>query len=373
MRIGLITNMMDEQNAGIGRYTENLVKNLLLIDKKNKYYLIHTHKRKYYFKGNYCEIRLPFFDSIPKKLITGTFLFEKICRDYKLDVLHDLGQISPFFFKSKTKKVLTVFDLSSVLFPQYFTKLTNIYTKLFPIILKNTDYIVTISENSKKDIMKIFKILKEKITVTYLGIENKFKPIKNNIDLVTIRKKYNLTKEFILFVGTIEPRKNLIFLIKAFAKIVPIHGENIQLVIVGKTGWEKHMIYSLPDRLGVKDRVRFLNNVSEDDLVLFYNSALTFIYPSLYEGFGLPVLEAMACGCPVITSKVSSLPEVVGDAAFLINPKKEGEIVNAIMNVITKKNLRSKLSNGGIKRVRKFNWEDCARETLGVYENLKFN
>lgn len=369
MRIGLITNMMDGQNAGIGRYTENLVKNLLLIDKKNEYYLIHTHKRKYNFKGNYCEIRLPFFDSIPKKLITGTFLFEKICRDYKLDVLHDLGQISPFFFKSKTKKILTIFDLSPILFPQFFTKLTNIYTKLFPVIIKNTDHVVTISENSKGDIVKIFKIPNEKISVTYLGIENKFRLMKNKINLETIRKKYNLPKRFILFVGTIEPRKNLSSLLCAFSSIRK-NNKEVKLVIVGKMGWLQNNILKMVNRLKIKNDVIFTGFVEDKYLPYFYNLTELFVYPSLYEGFGFPILEAMACGCPVITSKVSSLPEIAGDAAILINPKKEHELISAICNVIIDNNLRSELSIRGLMRAKKFNWENCARETLKVYQSL---
>lgn len=251
MRIGLITNMMDGKSAGIGRYTENLVKNLLLIDKKNEYYLIHSDKKHYNFMGNYQEIRLPFFDSIPKKLIVGTILFEKICHDYKFDILHDFGQISPFFFKSKTKKILTIFDISPILFPQFFTKLANTYTRLFPTILKNTNHIITISENSKKDIIRIFKFPENKITVTYLGVEDKFKQIKNIQYLETIRKKYNLPKRYILFVGTIEPRKNLISLLPAFSNIKKDKLE-IKLVIVGKMGWMQNDIYKTTETLGIK-------------------------------------------------------------------------------------------------------------------------
>lgn len=369
MKIGLVTNMMDGQNAGIGRYTENLVKNLLLIDKKNEYYLIHSNKKKYDFKGNYQEIRLPFFDSIPKKLTTGAFLFEKICSEYKLDILHDLGQISPFFFKSKTKKILTIFDLSPILFPRFFTKLTNIYTKLFPTILKNTDHIITVSENSKKDIIKIFDIPKEKITVTYLSVEDKFKPIRDKIYLELIRKKYSLPKRFILFVGTIEPRKNLTSLLSAFSDIKKNKLE-IKLVIVGKMGWLQNDIFKKIKQLDIEQDVIFTGFVEEKDLPYFYNLAKLFVYPSLYEGFGFPVLEAMACGCPVITSPTSSLSEITGNAAILLNPTDTRNMTKVILNTVSNKKLRSKLIEYGLSHVKKFNWQNCAKNTLKVYNEI---
>lgn len=369
MKIGLITNMMDGQNTGIGRYTENLVINLLSIDKENEYFLIHSNKKKYSFEGNYQEIRLPFFDSIPKKLVIGALLFEKICRDNKLDILHDLGQISPFFFKSKTKKILTIFDLSPVIFPQFFTSLTNLYTRLFPMIIKNTNQIVTISENSKTDIVKRFKVLIEKITVTYLGVEDTFKPITDKVYLELIRTKYHLPDKFILFVGTIEPRKNLISLLTAFSDIRK-RQLDVKLVIVGKMGWLQDNILQTIEQLNIKQEVVFTGFVKDEHLPAIYSLAKVFVYPSLYEGFGLPVLEAMACGCPVITSDTSSLPEIVGNTTISINSHREREIISAIMDVTTKRYIWNKLSIGGIKRARKFSWQKTARQTLKIYEDV---
>jgi len=368
MRIGLITNMMDGQSAGIGRYTENLVKNLLLIDKENKYYLIHSNKKSYKFKGNYQEIKLPFFDSIPKKLITGTFLFEKICRDYKLDILHDLGQISPFFFKSKTKKVLTIFDLTPILFPQFFIKLTNFYTKLFPAVLKNTDHVITISENSKNDIRKIFKTPKEKITVTHLGIDGKFKPIKDKEYLEKMRKKYNLPERFILFVGTIEPRKNLPLLFSAFAKIKNNFG--VKLVIVGKMGWKYKPILKILDKLDVKKDVIFTDFIKDDHLPVIYNLADAFAYPSFYEGFGLPILEALACGCPVIASEFIPLPQNLKKYCFLINPKDELTLKRTIEKLFADVKSTALLAKKGHKVAQEYDWIKCSHKTLNIYNAL---
>jgi len=368
MRIGLVTNMMDQQSAGIGRYTENLTKELLLNNKENTYYLIHSNKKKYDFKGNYQEIRLPFFDSIPKKLLIGGPVIEKICVDHKLDILHDFGQISPFFLKSKTKKILTIFDLGPILFPQFFTTLTCTYSKLFPVILNNTDHIITISENSKKDIVNTFKIPKEKITVTHLGVEDRFRPVKNKEYLKKIRKKYKLPEKFILFVGTIEPRKNLPLLLSAFSKIKDRFDTN--LVIAGKLGWKYESIYKTFDELGITRNVILTGFVDDNHLPVLYNLADVLVYPSLYEGFGLPVLEALSCGCPVITSKFSVLRQDLKKCCFLIDPGDEASLCRALempyMNVKRVKVFADK----GLKAAHEYSWTKCSYNTLNVYNAL---
>lgn len=368
MRIGLITNMMDGHGAGIGRYTENLVRNLLLTDKKNEYYLIHSNKKRYKFKGNYQEIRLSFFDSIPKKLITGAFVTEKICRDNRLDIIHDLGQISPYFLPSKIKRILTIFDLSPILYPQFFTRLTRIYTALFPIIVKNTDAIITISESSKQDIMRLLKVPEQKITVTHLGIESKFKPIKDKEYLDRIRSKYHLPERFVLFVGTIEPRKNLPALIRAYHEVVK--KTDIYLVIAGHTGWKYADVFEAIRKHNLQRQVIFTGYVDDSDLPALYNLAEVFVYPSLYEGFGFPVLEAMACGCPVVTSSSSSFLEITGNAAMLINPTDIESVAKAILIIILNKKIRTRLVQQGLIQAKTFGWENCAKNTLITYNQI---
>lgn len=365
MKIGLVTNLMDTNRAGVSRYAKNLVENLLKIDQKNEYVLIHSNKKNYQFQGNYKEIRLPFFDSIPKKLISGSLVLDKICQQEKLDILHDLGQIGPYWFKSKTKRVLTIFDLSVYHHPKTFTRLAQTYSKLLPLIAKKVDKIMTISKASKKDIVKLLKVNPIKVKVSYLGVEKRFKLMNNPVELNRVKKKYQLPDKYILFVGTIEPRKNITSLINNVTL------KSCHLVIVGKKGWLSDNIFKLPEKLGIKNKVKFIGQTNDIDLPAIYNLAQVLVYPSLYEGFGLPVLEAMACGCPVITSNTSSLPEVVGKAGVLINPNDGKEISKAITDILTKPILRQSLIKKGLIQANKFSFEKCAKETLKTYQGLK--
>lgn len=368
MRIGLITNMMDTNTGGIGRYVEEMVINLLKLDRKNEYFLIHTKNKKYNFKGNYTEITLPFFSTIPRKLITGTWYFEKIYKNLNLDIIHDLGQISPFFTKSKAKKILTVFDLTSVLFPEKFSIYAKICTQFYPMIFKNTDKIITISKNSKKDIMNIYKIPEKQIIVTNLGVDKKFKKIKNRKVLEDVKNKYDLPENFILFVGTIEPRKNLENLIRVFSKY---RNKEIKLVIVGKMGWKYKPFFKTLKQLNLNKDIKLLGFVEDDDLPYLYNLAKVFVYPSFYEGFGLPVLEAMACGCPVITSNTSSLPEVIGNAGIMIDPKNlENELIPAVEKILNSPTIRNELIEKGFVEAKKFSWIKTVKRTLNIYENV---
>lgn len=189
-----------------------------------------------------------------------------------------------------------------------------------------------------------------------------------------LKTKYNISDNFLLFVGTLQPRKNIVRIIEAFAMLKKRKTENdeqdLQLVIIGRRGWHYDEILAAPAKYGLKDSVKFLDFVPDEDLVLFYQHAQVFVWPSLYEGFGLPVLEAMKFGCPVITSNVSSLPEAGGDAALYVDPENVEEIKNAIEKVMTDTKLREEMIAKGKKQVGKFSWEKAARETLQIVEEV---
>ncbi|PIN89775.1 glycosyltransferase family 1 protein [Candidatus Pacearchaeota archaeon CG10_big_fil_rev_8_21_14_0_10_32_14] len=364
MKIGLITNNFDINNAGTGRYTQELMTRLKSLDKENDYIFIHTNKKSY----GEDEYKLPFFTSIPKKLISGTFLLPIICKKASINVLHDPGQISPFFFGyGKTKKILSILDLSQIIYPENTTRLGSIYSKLLPSVCKRSDFIITISESTKNDLMKYYDIPPSKIKVIYLGADENYKVLpKTKINF--IYDKYKIPKDYILYVGTLEPRKNIPNLLRAYAKIKS--DINHKLVITGKKGWKYKEIYDTIDELKLENDVIFTGYVEEEDLPSIYNGASLFVYPSYYEGFGLPPLEAMSCGCPVITSNTSSIPEVVGDAGIMINPNDVDELAKQIKRVLSDKKLRENMKQKGLKQSKKFSWEKCAREHLEVYEEV---
>ena len=256
---------------------------------------------------------------------------------------------------SPVKRVATIFDLSFLHFPEMFTKkdlwqLKN-WTKFS---VENADHIITISNFSKQDIISQYGINKEKITVAYPGYNtDKFK---------TSSKKAG---NYIIYVGTIQPRKNLVRLMEAVARI-----DGLKLIIVGKTGWEYEEILDAPKRLGIEDRVKFLGYVATDKLANLLNGATAFVLPSLWEGFGIPVLEAMACGIPVIVSNVSSLPEVVGKAGLLVDPYSVDQIEQAIRLLMTDAKLRQKYSKAGLAQSQNFSWEKMAKQVLKVFEKV---
>lgn len=297
----------------------------------------------------------------PKKLWTRIALpLALYTTKQKPDIFFSPTHYIPRFVPSSVKKVVTIFDLSFLHFPEMFTKedlwkLKN-WTKFSA---QNADHIITISNFSKADIIKEYKISKDKITVAYPGYDRGvYKPQE--------RKQGN----YIIYIGTIQPRKNLVRLMEAVSKI-----ENLDLMIVGKTegegrqGWMYADILKTPKELGIADRVKFLGFVPSEELVVLLSEALAFVQPSLWEGFGIPVVEAMACGMPVIVSNASSLPEVVGNAGLLFDPYSVDQIEQAIRTIVADKKLRGKYSKAGIIQAQKFSWEKMARTVLKVFED----
>lgn len=206
--------------------------------------------------------------------------------------------------------------------------------------------------------------------VIYIGIDYMYKPINDNHVLDSTKIRYNITNKFILHVGSLNPRKNLSRLIEAYARLHEVILDEYQLVIVGKRIWKTDEIFTKVKQLGLENKFVFTGFVNDDDLPLLMNAADLLVFPSLYEGFGIPPLEAMACGTPVTASNTSSIPEVVADAALLFDPYNVEEMSAAMYKVLTDEQLQGKLRQKGFERVRQFSWEKAARETLAVYEEV---
>lgn len=270
-------------------------------------------------------------------------------------------------------RVVMIFDLAFFHFQNLFTKRDFLQLKGWTgYSIKNAKHIITISQASKKDIVNFYSVEPKKVTVSYCGYDKRlFKPITDKEKIKNTMQRYGIGGKFVVFLGTIQPRKNLKKLIEAFVNI-----DNVKLVIIGKTsgpgrkGWMYEEILKMPKKLGIEEKVLFTGFVPPDDLPYIYSGADAYVLPSLWEGFGIPVLEAMACGTPAVVSNVSSLPEVVGDAGLLVDPNSTTQIEQAIRTVTSDKKLRERLSQKGLLRVKKFSWQKMAKEVIKVLEEV---
>lgn len=282
------------------------------------------------------------------------------------DIFFTPSHYAPRFAPMPT--AIAIMDVSYIHFPELFAR-RDLYqlTKWTEYSAKRAARIFTISESSKNDIIKTYNVSSERVIVTYPGIKDAFAVTKENMNI--IEEKYNISGNYILFVGTLQPRKNIVRLIEAFSKISREENtKDVRLVVVGKKGWLYEKILEAPQTYAILEKVTFLDFVVDEDLPALYKNALFFILPSLYEGFGLPVLEAMKYGCPVITSDVSSLPEAGGEAALYIDPTDVDDIAKKMLLLINDKKLREEMSKKGYEHIKKFSWEKTAKETLKVLE-----
>lgn len=363
------------QRLGSGQVAFELIKNIEALDKENNYTVIlpaaplpDLPKEREGFR--YKILR-------PNKLWTRVAIpFTLLHTKEKPDIIFSPTHYIPRF--TSVKRVATIFDLSFFYFPQMFTK-KDLWqlkegTKYSAL---NTVAIITISNSSKKDIVRNYHIDKNKITVCYPGFNSEiFYQEKDQEKIKNIQVKYGIGENYLIYIGTIQPRKNLIRLIDAFGRVNRDGGNNLELVIVGKSGglgrkgWMYDDILQEPEKLGIGNKVRFLGYVEKEDLPGLLSGAAAFLLVSLYEGFGLTILEAMACGAPVIASNVSSIPEVIGKAGFLVNPNSVDQIEQAIRVMLTDKKLRAKFSKLSLEQSKKFSWKKMAKEVVKVLEKV---
>ncbi len=286
---------------------------------------------------------------------------------------NDLYHWTNFFTYSQKrgKKILTVHDVSVFLFPEFHPlKRRLTFKAFFPRSLEQADHILTDSTSTKKDLIDHFKVPAEKITTVYLGVDTSFLPVPAQ-EATPILDNYNLRRgEYLLYVGTMEPRKNLVRLLRAYNQFRDNHRSAIPLIMVGANGWLNQSLFTEIEKSPWKRDIRILGYISKNDLPALYSGAAAFVYPSIYEGFGLPPLEAMACGAPVITSDNSSLPEVVGDAALLVNAQNVEAIAGAMFKIVSDPSLRERLGQRSSARAKHFSWRRTAEETLAVYERI---
>lgn len=372
MRIGIDARSVLKQRTGVGNYTFNLIQHLSRLDQENQYVLFYSHHLD--VRSAIPRFENPNFQSkffrFPNKLLNllwGTLKLPKI--DWlvgRVDLYH-----SPNYnlnILGHGRSLMTIHDLNFLAYRE-FTLASGRWHYAFKIksYAEKVDAIIADSESTKNEIIKYLKIPDEKIHVIHLACSEKFRPLPKG-ETETVREKYKIREDFILNVGTLEPRKNLGRLIEAYDRSRA--KKDFLLVLAGGKGWKYKHIFRLVKQLKLEDRVVFCGYVPDSDLPELYNSASLFVYPSIYEGFGLPPLEAMACGIPVIVSHTTSLPEVVGDAGVYVNPFDIEQISFSIDGVLSDGKLLQTLRKQGLKRARLFSWEKTARETLRLYQQL---
>jgi len=377
MRIGIDYTAAVRQGAGIGRYTRQLVHALIDLGTQNEYVLLvagagvsHSAVQDLDSRGNVRGVILPVSDH------TLAVLWHRLrlplwveLASGVLDVFHSPDFTLPPVRKAKT--VVTVHDLSFMRVPQCSEpSLRSYLLQVVPASVHRADMVLADSECTKSDLCELLGVDPARVEVIYAGVEQRFRRVQDAHLLRAVRERYHLPSRFILGLGTLQPRKNFERLIEAYAHVRKKLGDEISLVIAGGRGWMYQGIFQRVEELGLQDMVCFPGYVADEDLPALYTLADLFVFPSLYEGFGLPPLEAMACETPVVTSNVSSLPEVVGDAALMVDPHDVRALAEAMQEFLSDRDLRIEMVRRGVVRAQRFSWSQAARKLLDVYRKM---
>ncbi|MHB0856228.1 MAG: glycosyltransferase family 4 protein [Anaerolineae bacterium] len=284
-----------------------------------------------------------------------------------VDLFHATDNVLPWL--ARTRSVFTLHDLAFRLYPETHSGPNRAFLELMmPRFLRRADAVIADSEATRQDATSLYGVAPERISVVYPGVHPRFRPVER-AEVDALRQRYGLPARYLLFVGTLEPRKNLPALLKAYRALLQ-DGVRVGLVLVGKLGWRTEAYQASLRALAPEDLVVTPGYVPDDELPALYTGAELLAFPSLYEGFGFPVLEAMACGTPVVCANVSSLPEVVGDAAIQVDPHDIAALSAALRRVLEDVTLREALAQRGIERAATFTWERTVRETLAVYRRV---
>jgi glycosyltransferase involved in cell wall biosynthesis len=364
MRVGIDARLVYYSQAGIGQYILHLVEGLAQVDHENDYVLLQSRKDDTTIleKSNFRRVSL----WTPSHHRLERYSLNVELMRLGLDVLHSPDFIPPH--RPACKSVITVHDLAFLLYPHFLTKESARYYGHIDQAVRWTDHIISVSESTKRDTIQHLGVPEEKITVVHEAASPIFKPLDRVEAQEQVRNRFGVDGPYVLFVSTIEPRKNVPSLLRALYQLVTCYKEDVRLVLAGGRGWLFEDAFAVVDELELDDRVHFVGRVTSEDLLYLYNSAEMLAHPAFYEGFGLPPLEAMACGLPVVASNVASLPEVVGDAGQLIDPHDVDELTVSMWRVLNDSELRVQMREKGLQQAGRFSWERAARETMEIYQ-----
>ncbi len=369
LRIAVIYGGISEQKAGMDHYLHQVLPEMQRLAPEHRYVLIDHRPQPTPFKSRFEQLilKLP----VPPARVTRWNLLRipKVLSQF--DLVFSPGLYGPVFIPERVASVMVVHDLTRYLFPRFFAfnLMHRFWDRLaYPRMLRRYDHVLAVSQTTRRDLMTLFHLPEEKITVAYHGADPEFRPLNPKEVQDFLAHRYQITRPYILFLGTLEPRKNLPALIQAFSRVAD--GISHDLLLVGQKGWKWEPIFRAIEQSKHRDRIRWMGYVPDEDRVFFYNGASMLVYPSWYEGFGMPLLEAMQCGCPILTSQVSAMPEVVGSAAWLIDPADGEALGEAIRRVAQEPELAEQMRTAGLEQSRKFSWERSARITLEVFEKV---
>lgn len=363
MRIGIDASRATvQQRTGTENYSFRLLNELIRLDDDDEFVL--------YFREPPDPSSFPKSSDVTHQVITFPRLWTHVRLSWEMltsspDILFVPAHVLPVVHPMRT--VVTIHDLGYLYHKDAHRTVDWCYLHLSTMYnARAATRIIADSEATKRDLIEKYSISPEKIVTVYLAHDEHFKPVENEGEVNAVLDRYRIDEEYFLALGTLQPRKNLMGAIAAFATAKRVHSIKHKLVIAGKPGWLAEAIYKKARSLGIENDVVFTGYVADKDLPALLTAATALVFTSLYEGFGLPALEAMACGTPVIASDVSSLPEVVGDAGVLVDPQDTVAISTAMARLAADQRLRAELSVKGLQRSKLFSWKKCAEETLEV-------
>lgn len=362
----------DYRNAGISNYVRQLTTHLLECGESNHYTLFTNNLMPQWQESTrhaptIVTSRLPTAHPIPRILWEQTVLAWHTARD-RLDVLHCPLNVIPLAAACPT--VLTIHDLTFLRYPRLFPRLKQLYLRLFTrMSARNASAVVTDSASTRDDVVNMLGVPEDQVHVVYPAADADYCP-RTQDECSAFRAAKGLPHGYVLYVGTLEPRKNVDVLIRAFGRVMREEQSPHSLVLAGGKGWMTQSIQGAIAESGIGERLIMPGYVAREELPLWYSGADLLVYPSTYEGFGYPVLEAMSSGTPVIASKTSSLPEIVGDAGVLVPPREESQLTAAMASILTDRNLAESLRTRGLSQAERFSWTESVRTCLSLYQSL---
>lgn len=366
MRIGLDARIVHYTRGGISNYVLRLLAALATLDTDTDYSVLHSRRDR--------EPPQPGPNFHPVSCWTPSHhrlerwaLGAEVAR-LKLDLLHSPDFIPPTF--GYDRSVITVHDLNFLYYPEFLTaESRRYYNGQIEWAVRRANHILADSHATKSDLISLLGVPFEKVTVVHLAGDPAYRPLAEP-EARRVVARYDLEPGYLLFVGTLEPRKNLPGLLQAYRQLLDARTTTAPLVLVGDMGWLYDKVFERVEALRLAGKVRFLHGVPDMDLPGLYSAASVLATPSFYEGFGLPALEAMSCGTPVVVSDRASLPEVAGEAGLLVDPDDVDDIARALTRVLTEEPLRARMQEQGLAQAASFTWEKAARETLAVYHRV---